>query len=310
MTETTYDCKVQLKNGVAAATGITAVDAEIKVSKKLPTEATEKYVDCTSDVSTFFWGATALKVSNPTMIGTVDCSGCYLEIYDRSFFGQHITVCDSSGTELGDIKLKNDVWIMLFPTTTPDAKVTAIFNKLTMTNTDLVFALVTGCFPKNAMVQTPEGEKQCGKLKINDMVLVGDNKYEKIVLFSHFDRNVASNFTQLTLSNGKSVTATGSHLITVFNGNQEILKSFDSLAVGDKVQYNNQLRSVESKAEVVGKGLVCPVTASGNIVVDNVLCTCHANRSSMKVLTPIVKALAAADINVPNKLVKRYNAIR
>ncbi len=54
------------------------------------------------------------------------------------------------------------------------------------------------------------------------------------------------------------------------------------------------------------KGLICPITESGSIVVDNVLCTCYAGWSAMKILTPIVKALAAADINVSNKL---YNAI-
>ena len=237
-----------------------------------------------------------------------DLSGCYLKIHSgvlgKGLMKPYINIYGS------DDKLWNCLYIKdkkelaytdLTPTVTlGDASRFKIFT----------VQIKDGCFPKNAMVQTPDGEKQCGKLKINDMVLVGDNKYEKIVLFSHFDKHTVSNFTQLTLSNGKSVSATGSHLITVFNGNQETLKSFDTIAVGDKVQYNNKLRSVESKAEVVGKGLVCPVTANGNIVVDNVLCTCHASKSSMKVLTPIVHALAAADINVPNKHVKRYNAIR
>ncbi len=259
--------------------------------------------------------ATKVKVTSPEY--TTDLSGCYLKIHS-GFAGSYINVFDKDDNRVNRLTfVKGD-----------DKKYTVsgekdktngislleaanvLFTATPPSNFSFQVEIMDGCFPKNAMVQTPEGEKQCGKLKINDMVLVGDNKYEKIVLFSHFDRNVASNFTQLTLSNGKTVTATGSHLITVFNGKQEILKSFDSLTVGDKVQYNNKLRSVESKAEVVGKGLVCPVTASGNIVVDNVLCTCHASRSSMKVLTPIVHALAAADINVPNKLVKRYNAIR
>jgi hypothetical protein len=267
------------------------------------------------DISTFFWSASCkLKIPEKTFIDShpdsntaskTDVSGFMIEIYNRRFFGKHISVSGAKGHH-GNIKLNNGKWA-------PDNSeiVKAIYLELIKPNNVFTFSLIdNGCFPKNAMAQTPDGPKQCGKLKINDMILVGDNKYENIVLFSHFDKNIVSNFTQLTLSNGKTVTATGSHLITVYNGNQEIMKSFDSIVVGDKLHYKNKLRSVKSKQDVVGKGLVCPVTSSGNIVVDNVLCTCHASRSSMKILSPIVNALAATNINVPNKLVKQYNAIR
>jgi hypothetical protein len=163
-----------------------------------------------------------------------------------------------------------------------------------------------GCFPNDSIVKTPKGEKRCCELEINDMVLVDGGKYERIVWFSQFDTQTESSFVQITLRNGKRVRATGSHLIMV---NNKMIKSFDQIVEGDKLSYKHKSRSVIHLETVVDKGLISPVTASGNIVVDNVLCTCYASWSAMKILTPIVNVLAVADINVSNKLVKRYNAM-
>ena len=97
-----------------------------------------------------------------------------------------------------------------------------------------------GCFPNNAIVTTLDGPRKCSELRIGDKVHVGDNRYEAIRMFSHFDTNAKSPFVQVTLSNGKTVTATSGHLIRVEND----IKTFGELIVGEKLLYKNKPRSI------------------------------------------------------------------
>jgi len=145
-----------------------------------------------------------------------------------------------------------------------------------------------GCFPNDAIVKTPRGKKQCSELELNDMVLVDGGKYERILWFSQFDTQSESSFIQITFRNGTRVRATKSHLIMV---NNKEIKSFDQINIGDKLIYKQKLSSVLSVEAVSGKGLICPITASGSIVVDNVLCTCYASWTALQLLPSIAKTL-------------------
>jgi len=154
-----------------------------------------------------------------------------------------------------------------------------------------------GCFPNDAIVKTPKGKKQCCELELNDMVLVDGGKYERIVWFSQFDTQTESSFVQITLRNGKRVRATGSHLIMV---NNKEIKPFDQIVIGDKLIYKQKLRSVLSIETVSGKGLICPITATGSIIVDNVLCTCYASWTALQLLPSIAKTLSVVQRNKKN----------
>jgi hypothetical protein len=163
-----------------------------------------------------------------------------------------------------------------------------------------------GCFPNDAIVKTPKGKKQCCELELNDMVLVDGGKYEKIVCFSHFDTQTESSFIKITLRNGKRVRATKSHLIMV---NNKEIKSFDSVVVGDKLKYKQKFCSVMSIEIVSEKGLICPITESGSIVVDNVLCTCYASWFAFQTLPSFAKTLSIARSTINLQRCKRILSV-
>lgn len=154
-----------------------------------------------------------------------------------------------------------------------------------------------GCFPNDAIVTTPKGKKQCCELVLNDKVLVDGGKYERIIWFSQFDTQSESSFIQITFRDGKRARATKSHLIMV---NNKEIKSFDQIIIGDKLIYKHKLRSVISVETVSGKGLICPITASGSIVIDNVLCTCYASWTALQLLPSIAKTLSVVQRNKKN----------
>lgn len=134
------------------------------------------------------------------------------------------------------------------------------------------------CFPGSARVRLTDGsEKQMSGLEVGDRVLTESGKYEAIETFFHRDTTVRGDFVKV---NGRLALSTG-HFAATDNG----FVRADQLIEGVHRIFDaeGRLGPVTSTKRVVGTGIYAPVTESGTIVVDNVLCSCYSNIDSHEV---------------------------
>ncbi|PXF43277.1 Desert hedgehog protein B [Gracilariopsis chorda] len=128
----------------------------------------------------------------------------------------------------------------------------------------------SACFPSTAWVKLSNGSfAMMSEVQEGDMVLDGDGTYSKVLMFTHADSEVESEFVLLKTSIGSIVTSP-LHYVYV---NSE-LKSARYVKVGDMLSQvkgeNTESISVEQvieKKTLYLPGLYNPQTVSGNIVV-------------------------------------------
>lgn len=170
------------------------------------------------------------------------------------------------------------------------------------------------CFPLNGKVNVKNrlnGEvivKELKDVKIAELVQVGDNKFEPFLMNIELPHSNDANikyheFYKITTKSGESLLLTSEHYLHVKKLNKTILyKSIDEVnrykhlgfnilfptdvEINDIVlvnSKNNNYKLVESKViniEIVQElGIVSPVTASGDIVVNNVLASIYTKSS-------------------------------
>ena len=146
------------------------------------------------------------------------------------------------------------------------------------------------CFPPTSVVDlcSQKGDKrvltQMKDLKIGDLVkTVSDGKvvYQKVITFLHRDLDVEADFVKITFDNGSELTVTGNHLLLTQRGNCDVITSKPAceVEVGDGEVMSGEgerVRVVRVESER-HKGIFCPLTESGTIVVDGILCSCYAS---------------------------------
>lgn len=152
-----------------------------------------------------------------------------------------------------------------------------------------------GCFPYNAIVKTPKGYKTCSDLSIGDYVLTGykNNKrvYEPILFFGH--REYADYLgIEIVMENNKSVCATGSHCIYIYNESKELVR-FSDVRIGDYVKYKNVRVKVTKINQIVQQGVISPLTKSCKIVVNHVQASCITDELTKQSIYTILKMLDA-----------------
>jgi len=141
------------------------------------------------------------------------------------------------------------------------------------------------CFPGSSQIALDDGSfKALSDITIGDRVLVNEhNVYEPIIAFMHGEHEGLFGFlavdVQSTVSNSSStIFISSDHLMFDFDsGNARFVKSFH---IGDRVQLveNGQLvpGEVINIRPTKQKGFYAPLTSSGTIVVDGVLCSNYA----------------------------------
>lgn len=138
------------------------------------------------------------------------------------------------------------------------------------------------CFPGNAVISLDNGNNVMMKdLQIGNRVYVcnsaGNVVTDEVVDFLHKNPTEKAEFLTLILSNGKTLTASGEHLI--YSGDD--YKVMKDMIVGDIVHYveNGQLErvSVRNITTEQLRGIYAPLTKSGSIIVDNVRFSCFSH---------------------------------
>ena len=129
------------------------------------------------------------------------------------------------------------------------------------------------------------------ELKIGDSVLSvnsvsGELEFSPIILFLDRDPNEARQFFTIQTESGHSLTLTPTHLIYTSSGEVNNPKSLNTVYAkdvreGDFILVHDGhglLKAVRviDVGVTVATGVYAPLTAAGNIVVDNVVASCYA----------------------------------
>ena len=162
------------------------------------------------------------------------------------------------------------------------------------------------CFPSGAVVkvQNKDGEvrqKKMANLDVGDKVMGWDEKrnrtvFTKVMMFAHLAPHAVDvEYLKITLEDESKITLSGNHLVMVGKQTKAILAR--KVKPGDiffSVDENQKIspKKVLAVEKVIGQGLFCPITLSGNVIVDNVLASCYASVEDHVLLKGLVKISA------------------
>ncbi|KAI6241641.1 Warthog protein 6 [Aphelenchoides fujianensis] len=143
------------------------------------------------------------------------------------------------------------------------------------------------CFSGEMLVTTPEGAKRMDELQTGDFVMSVEGSmitYSPVVMFLHRKADEGATFIKMRTTSDDLLKITAQHLIYVSKctaGERLRLIRAEKVEVGDCVHVvkNTVLLSarVVSLEKVEEYGIYAPLTASGDIVVNSVLASCHSN---------------------------------
>jgi len=126
------------------------------------------------------------------------------------------------------------------------------------------------CFSGNSLVERDDGNSiRMADLQIGDKVLTQDGRYEPIYSFAHLHATQWAEFVQLQTNKSTTLELTSDHMIWV-SSNEYVPASL--------VQVGTMLSNREvivQKRTVQKKGVYAPLTRSGTIVVNGILCSTY-----------------------------------
>ena len=162
------------------------------------------------------------------------------------------------------------------------------------------------CFPSGSVlkVQNKDGEvkqKKMENLVVGDKVMGWDQKcnrtvFTKVIMFAHLAPHAVDvEYLKITLEDGNKITLSGNHLVMVGKLAKVILAR--KVKPGDiffNVDENQEIspKKVLAVENVIERGIFCPITLSGNVIVDNVLASCYASVEDHVLLKGLVKISA------------------
>jgi len=133
------------------------------------------------------------------------------------------------------------------------------------------------CFSASTLVETPDrGSVAMKDLSLGDMVKVpGNNEYEPIYSFGHFDKSVVTtNFLHIQTFTSSGLEISSNHFIFV-EGGQAVPAS--TVSVGDKVILaSGETDEIISITKVTRTGIFAPYTPSGTLVTNGIKTSCFA----------------------------------
>uniref|UniRef100_A0A7E4VFJ1 Hint domain-containing protein n=1 Tax=Panagrellus redivivus TaxID=6233 RepID=A0A7E4VFJ1_PANRE len=159
------------------------------------------------------------------------------------------------------------------------------------TGTDLnsIFSSLQ-CFSGDMEVETPSGSKRMDELEIGDMILSvehGAMVYSPVITFLHKKPSEEASFRLFETDDKRQIKLTDFHLIYVSNCKPNAglsLVHAKDVKLGQCVQikrferntrfYQSKIVKIETVNE---KGIYAPLTASGDLLVNSVLASCHSN---------------------------------
>ncbi|CAD5220769.1 unnamed protein product [Bursaphelenchus xylophilus] len=146
------------------------------------------------------------------------------------------------------------------------------------------------CFSGDMLVETPSGHKRMDELEVGDLVMSMDGAlitYSKVVMFLHRKEKEDALYRHIRTSNGRDLKITPYHLMYTTKckaGDRLRLVKAADIVIGDCIHYKGSqgLRSskVVSIKDVNGNGIYAPLTANGDMFVNNILVSCHSNMAA------------------------------
>ena len=135
----------------------------------------------------------------------------------------------------------------------------------------------SACFSlESTVVVKDKGNVSIRDLRIGDMVLSNDSgAYTKFYSTGHMNEMTTVEFLSIfTELRAKPLELTKNHM--VFKGSSALPVPAHAIEVGDVVRTTSGMSRVSSICKVTRKGLFNPITLSGSIVVDNIVCSTHS----------------------------------
>jgi hypothetical protein len=145
-----------------------------------------------------------------------------------------------------------------------------------------------GCFPSASLVLTKEGSvKTMRELKVGDEVLAYDESnqeliFSKVYMFAFRNPKQMQNYYEISTSDSRTITLTGTHLIYVNVKNLFIPTYAKDVKLGDIVftydRWGNDIAETtvtKILTNVPMEGYFAPITMSGNIIVDDILASSY-----------------------------------
>lgn len=141
------------------------------------------------------------------------------------------------------------------------------------------------CFPlHSAVTRREDGIIPLSKLRIGDEILVPTEAgvgFDSVIGFLHRDETASVRFLSVGFGAGK-LNIHPDHLVPVTT--DEVSRRFkkaSELIIGDRIEslwidgsvVISDIQSIDSFQDT---GLICPVTRSGMIIVDSVVCSCYS----------------------------------
>uniref|UniRef100_A0A0N5A728 HintN domain-containing protein n=1 Tax=Parastrongyloides trichosuri TaxID=131310 RepID=A0A0N5A728_PARTI len=146
------------------------------------------------------------------------------------------------------------------------------------------------CFSGDMSVITPTGNKRMDEIKIGDSIMAMEESvvtFNKVIGFLHRKVNLTATFNHLITDSGQEIKLTDFHLIykSKCNINSKIVLAYaKDIKVGDCVYTlipDNNNKFLKEKIKEIKKveeiGIYSPLTTSGDIIVNNILASCHSN---------------------------------
>jgi hypothetical protein len=110
-------------------------------------------------------------------------------------------------------------------------------------------------------------QKTMAELSVGDRVLVGDNTYSEVYMFSHKDHNAVSTFVSIATSANQTITLSPNHYIYANNK----LVAASAVVLGDVlIAADGSEVSVVAVSQERSTGLFNPHTLQGDIVVNGI----------------------------------------
>ena len=168
----------------------------------------------------------------------------------------------------------------------------------------------TACFPMSSVVtRKTDGIVPLSELRTGDEVLVPSEsglKFDSVVGFLHWTENVKSDYIRLVCGES-TLRIHRSHMMPIKRRDESTFATASEVRVGDIVEtlwIDGSLTEsfVSSSTVVEESGLCCPVTESGLIIVDSVVCSCYAAPNHFKFLPSNMQHSASHALMAPMRL--------
>lgn len=166
-----------------------------------------------------------------------------------------------------------------------------------------------GCFSGQSTVLTSTGERRkLSELRIGESVLAHDSAtdelvFSRVIMFLDYDPKQRREFLQISLSSGRTLTVTPSHLLVNADTARSV-RFADKFKPGDKLLVSDSKNKLVTDVIVSIKpilltGVYAPLTTVGTVVVNDVIASCYATVDNQSIahwaLLPARLVISAKD---------------